>query len=291
MKSFFIGNNTWRGLFLMIMSAFFIVFTSACGTQPAPVPPSLAPAAPVATVLTTSLTHSPVGTVDMSWDANSYKLTVKVALTGLAPNSTHPEHIHAGTCASDPMGAILYTLNPLKSDAKGDATSETVLSNVTHGIPTQGWYVNVHNGPTLDAPNGGDPIGCANITGGTSAPVHAIFMGGMGPDESAHGSAQINITGDKMTIDVKLSGLKPNSSHIAHIHSGSCAAQGNVIYPLQLIKADAQGNATSSTTVTITNPQQLATSHMYVNVHEAGTMDGMSTQQGFDPVACGDIVF
>lgn len=294
MKGFLLKKNAFRGLFLIMSSAFFVIFATACssGTPPASSSPT-SPAVSSSNVLTTQLTHSPVGTVDMSWDKSSDKLTVKVALTGLAPNSMHPEHIHSGTCASDPMGPIIYTLDPLKADAKGDAMAETVVSNVTHGIPMQGWYVNIHNGPTLDAPNGASPIACANITekDASSAPVHTTFMGGMGPDESAQGTVQLNITGNKMVVVLSLKGLTPKSSHIAHIHSGSCAAQGDIVYPLQLVTADAQGNATSSTTVNITNMQQLTSSQMYVNVHEAGTMDGMNTQQGFDPIACGDIAF
>jgi hypothetical protein len=293
MRMFRGKNRVIHVLFLMV-GVFFAIFFTACSTSGQPDGSAIvAPALSVPNVLSEELTHSPVGTLDMTWDAHSHELTVKVSATGLAPDSTHPEHIHAGTCASTPMGVIVYILNPLVADAHGVGTAETTIANVSHGIPVQGWYLNIHNGPTLNTPEEANPIACANITekDASSSPVHALLTGTMAPDESAHGNAQLNITGNKLIVTLNMSGLVPHSAHIAHIHTGSCASQGAVVYPLQVITADAQGNATNSTTLTISNVQQFTSSQFYINVHEAGTMDGMSKQQGFDPIACGDIIF
>ncbi len=112
----------------------------------------------------------------------------------------------------------------------------------------------------------------------------------MAPDEAVHGSAQLKIDSNKVVVTLTLSGLAPNSVHMAHIHAGSCASQGAVVYPLKPVTADAEGNATTSTTISITNIKEFRSAQLYINVHEAGTMSGMSKQQGFDPITCGNII-
>jgi hypothetical protein len=66
-------------------------------------------------------------------------------------------------------------------------------------------------------------------------------------------------------------------------------AQGAVVYPLQPIVADANGNSTSTTV--INNPKNFSASRLYVNIHEAATMNGLTTQTGFNPIACGNITY
>lgn len=240
------------------------------------------------------LVHAPVGTADLTWDPNSHLLAVIVSATGLAPSSTHPEHIHGGTCASNPMGPILYTLNPLIADAHGDGTSVTNIKGVMNGIPASGWYVNVHNGPTLNMDLEARPIACGTVyNNNTSAhgkqSVNLALGATMNPDESVHGSAQIQIENNKVIVTMNVSGLAPNTTHMAHIHAGTCQAQGAVVYPLQPVGANAQGNATSTTV--INNAQNFSASRLYINIHEAATMNGLTTQTGFNPIACGNITY
>jgi len=283
----------------LAMSACLTVFLGACNASGQSIPTtttSSLPNVPIQNIpgqLNADLVHSPVGTVDLNWDAESHNLKVKVSARGLAPNSTHPEHIHAGTCASNPMGAIVYSLNPLVADAHGVGTSETTIAKVEHGIAEKGWYVNIHNGPTLNTAEEANPIACANIEkkGEDGSQVHVTLSGTMAPDQSAHGQTQLRIEGNKIIVKMTISGLAPKSAHIAHIHAGSCASQGPVVYPLALVTADAKGNATVSTTITVANIKNFISAQLYINVHEAGTMSGMSKQQGFDPIACGDISY
>ena len=166
MKGFLLKKNAFRGLFLIMSSAFFVIFATACssGTPPASSSPT-SPAVSSSNVLTTQLTHSPVGTVDMSWDKSSDKLTVKVALTGLAPNSMHPEHIHSGTCAK--QGSVVYPLTMLVADGSGKAVSNTTIQNVIT-IPASGWYVNIHDSNDLSTQTGFDPIACGDVTASKS---------------------------------------------------------------------------------------------------------------------------
>jgi hypothetical protein len=88
-------------------------------------------------------------------------------------------------------------------------------------------------------------------------------------------------------VKVFLYRLAPKSTHIAHIHNGSCENQGSVLYPLNPVTADSVGFGTSTTVVQ--NVSSIPDSGWYVNVHSASSKDELSSQGGFDPIACVDI--
>src|SRR5882762_7932611 len=120
---------------IIMLSAFTVIFMAACSTsqQTATISntsnSSNSSNSSSTIQFNTQLTHSPTGFADLSWNHDDHKLTVKVYLSGLAPDSTHPEHIHAGTCTSMPMGAVVYTLQPMVADAHGVATATSVIEN------------------------------------------------------------------------------------------------------------------------------------------------------------------
>lgn len=88
------------------------------------------------------------------------KLQVQVQVSGLAPNSVHPEHIHAGTCAAG--GPITIPLNNLTAGPDGKASSTTIIDGPPwFAIPTRGWFINVHQGPTM-SDGGATPISCGD---------------------------------------------------------------------------------------------------------------------------------
>jgi hypothetical protein len=87
-------------------------------------------------------------------------------------------------------------------------------------------------------------------------------------------------------VTLSLSGLAPNTTHMASLHAGSCAFQGPVLYGLQPVVADAQGDAMTITTL---NVYTLTTTHISINVYEAGTMTALKTPQGFNSIVCGDV--
>src|SRR5689334_10997884 len=55
------------------------------------------------------------------------------------------------------------------------------------------------------------------------------------------GSATITAAGGGIRVAVKLNGLNPNQQSAGHIHTGKCGQQGDVIFPLNNISADASG--------------------------------------------------
>jgi hypothetical protein len=239
-----------------------------------------------------TLGHIPTGTSDLTWNAASHTLTVKMWLSGLAPSSSHQGHIHKGDCNSN--GDIIYPLTAIVADAKGVGTSETTIHDVQNGIPQSGWYINAHNGGTGLTPDLQKmQIACANIANSNTSTssdqsVHVKLDGTSAPNQSASGSTQLSLADGKLTVTTTVSGLVPNSTHIAHIHEGSCEAQGKVLYPLNPVVADANGKGTSTTT--IDQITSIPNSGWYVTVHFGGTADELSTQTGSDPIACGNIV-
>ena len=48
---------------------------------------------------------------------------------------------------------------------------------------------------------------------------------------------------------MKITGLQASSSHISHIHLGSCAGRGGIAFALNQVVADGQGNADTETTI------------------------------------------
>jgi plastocyanin len=97
-------------------------------------------------------------------------LQVDVTVTGLAPNSVHPEHIHVGSCSLG--GPILFPLNDLKAGSDGTASATTTVQGVL-GIGESGWFVNVHTGPTLSG-SGAIPVACGDIS--YSNPTVVAFL-------------------------------------------------------------------------------------------------------------------
>lgn len=282
-----------RSIFAVLAIVVALLVT-ACGSSTsttASTPTSNTPASTAksgSTTATATLKHVPNGTADLSWDQTSHMLKVKIALVGLAPSSTHPSHIHTGSCSN--QGGVIYPLQPLVADAHGVASATTMVS-VPKGIPASGWYVNVHNGPGLSPSDQFLPIVCGDVSNSSASTtaaqsVHIALSSAPGASagEKVSGTAQLSLSGTTLTVKLTLSGLEPNSAHAAHIHAGSCESQGAVVYPLTPVMADASGSATVTTT--INNVSSIPGSGWYVNVHHS---TALSTQTGFDPIACGNV--
>jgi hypothetical protein len=288
----YFANRTFD--FLAVLSIVMIVLLSACGSSSSSAASSAKPTPTPThhrsgTTGSATLKHMPDGTATMSLDPTTKALTVKISMTGLAPNSTHPAQINSGSCAK--QGPVMYTLNNVVADAKGVGTSTTVIKNV-NTAKTSGGYIAVHNGPGLAPADEGALIACSDLTVATlsaktsmSAQVPLNSAPASSPNEMVSGTSQLSLSGTTMTVKLMVSGLQPHSIHAAHIHAGSCQSQGAVIYPLTNVVADASGKA-SETTI-IKNVKSIPASGWYVNVHY-GT--NMTNQTDFNPIACGNVM-
>ena len=128
----------------------------------------------------------------------------------------------------------------------------------------------------------------AMACGGTAAtpspsPSATFTMGAMNAS-GVSGTGQVLKGTGSFTVTIQIHGLAPNSSHISHVHIGSCAKPGNVAYALLQVIADASGDAKATSVV----PEyySMPSTGWYVNVHKGPDF----TEADYAPsVSCGDL--
>lgn len=234
---------------------------------------------------TVALRHSPMGTASLSLDTATKVLTVQIDLVGLAPNSTHPAHIHLESCKGTGPEIIKYPLATVIADANGKGTSTTTLHDIP-AIPATGWSIKVHNGPEMATEAESTIIACAPITNpDESTSVRAAFGSTSSPNENASGTARLTISQNVLTVWLDVYGLAPNSVHAAHIHAGDCANSGKVLYNMTPLVADASGHATKVST--FSGVTSIPATGWDINIHYS---TDLSTQTGYNPILCGNVV-
>lgn len=243
------------------------------------------------TSATVPLRHVPNGAATLAFDPSTKTLTVEVRLTGLAPNSVHPAHIHTGLC--EKQGPVAYGLNNVQADGHGVADTVTAVTVKEAAIPNGAWYINVHNGPNLTPDAQFEPIVCGDIANPAKGEHLAVQLQSgpspstppSSPDQTASGTATLTVVNGALKVVLDVTGLKPSSAHAVHIHLGSCASQGAVIHPLPALMADANGHA--SLTTTVSSVSSIPTGVWYINIHRTTAVTAGQTD--FDPILCGDI--
>lgn len=93
-----------------------------------------------------------------------------------------------------------------------------------------------------------------------------------GINTTASGTITVIAQPSMMTVELKITGLQPNSSHVSHIHVGSCQQRGNISLALNQVVADGQGDADTRSSLTATYPPASGT--WYVVVHAGPDMQG-----------------
>ena len=89
---------------------------------------------------------------------------------------------------------------------------------------------------------------------------------------TASGTITLIAEPHSVSIELKITGLQPNSSHVSHIHIGSCQQVGNISLALNQVVADGNGEAGTRSTLTATYPPASGT--WYVVVHAGPDMQG-----------------
>ena len=124
---------------------------------------------------------------------------------------------------------------------------------------------------------------------------------------SAHGTANLEQNGDKLTGTITVSGLEPNSSHAEHLHGpdGSCEPKKMVTnMAVVLPDLNANGKGTARAKVDFTVHQKVVEPGYFIMVHEEGTPAAERNQIGTAPaspafmqalsknpgILCGDVV-
>jgi hypothetical protein len=126
--------------------------------------------------------------------------------------------------------------------------------------------------------------------GPTPSPAHAASPSPQGLtfklngiSVSATGTITVTAKPNQVSVRLQISGLQANSSHVSHIHIGSCQQRGNIALALNQVIADGQGNVDVKTTVTATYPPASGT--WYVVVHSGPDMQGSSASY----LLCGNL--
>ncbi|MDQ6878727.1 MAG: CHRD domain-containing protein [Candidatus Dormibacteraeota bacterium] len=119
-------------------------------------------------------------------------------------------------------------------------------------------------------------------TGSTPSPT-ALTFPLTGVNSTAAGTISLTTEPGTMTVELKIAGLQPTSSHIAHVHIGSCKARGLIQFALNQVLADGQGNADIATTFRTTYPPPSGT--WYVVVHAGPDLQGSNSNY----LLCGNL--
>jgi CHRD domain-containing protein len=93
-----------------------------------------------------------------------------------------------------------------------------------------------------------------------------------GINTSASGKITVTVSPTSTTIELVVSGLAADSSHVSHVHSGSCQHPGGILYALNQVVADGTGAADTRTTISAHYPP--ASGRWYVVVHAGPDMQG-----------------
>jgi Cu/Zn superoxide dismutase len=150
--------------------------------------------------------------------------------------------------------------------------------------------------------NGSAPVALAEIarTASYAGAKHAyqlvpVETGAKGESwGTPKGSAVIayNRTAKTISVMVNASGFTPGA-HAAHIHLGSCAAQGPVLQALADFTANAKGQIVKETRMITDVTTAPPATGWYLNLHEGNSSNIMSNGRptiNFRPLACANIV-
>jgi hypothetical protein len=87
-----------------------------------------------------------------------------------------------------------------------------------------------------------------------------------GVNSPASGTITLTTGPGTLTVRLVITGLAAASSHVSHIHAGSCTANGGVVFALNQVVADGQGNADVTTRLDATYPPASGTYYIVVHV-------------------------
>ena len=105
---------------------------------------------------------------------------------------------------------------------------------------------------------------------------------------NAHGTAELEQKGDKLTGTITVTGLEPNSSHAEHLHGpdGSCEPKkmvSNMAVVLPDLEANAKGEATAKVNFTV--HQKVVEPGYFIMVQEEPTPPAEKNQIGAAPAS------
>jgi len=142
---------SWDNI-LRAATAMLVAFAGACDNDASP-----SDVTPPREFTLTALGGSNVTGIATIEDLSGPTSSVRVELSGMAPNSAHVGHVHKGSCTQ--QGAIYHGLEVVSAGSNG--TGSVVTTQVPDSLLTYGYYIQYH---VAVAPPGA-PIACGDLTG------------------------------------------------------------------------------------------------------------------------------
>jgi len=114
-------------------------------------------------------------------------------------------------------------------------------------------------------------------------PKPLIFK--LSPELGVTANGTISLIAEPKTtrIELKVSGLQANSTHVSHIHLGTCQSRGGIAFALNPVVADGQGDSDAKSTLNLTYPPTQGT--WYIVVHAGPDMQGSNASY----LLCGNL--
>ena len=144
------------------------------------------------------------------------------------------------------------------------------------------WRALVLGAWLLVAACGGGESGATNPTPSVAGILFTLVAVN---NSGVSGDGAISKMSGKFVVTVRLTGLAAKSSHMSHIHVGSCATgPGDVVITLENVTADSNGVGRATTT--ISHPYLVPSTGWAVNVHAGPDLSKADYAVG---IACGDL--
>jgi CHRD domain len=218
-----------------------------------------------------SLSAMPGGTVTLGRNSDG-TLAAHVVATGLTPGSSHTVEIDTAD------GTPAIRLGAFTADGTGAVNTTVTSASSVSELPSDARFairLGIVGGDGNENALAREPIAQTGQLseslgyGSRQYDLHALDVDVNGDNHgrlSGNATVVYDPTAKTLSVTVDASGLTPGM-HAAHIHQGSCAAQGSVLYMLMDYQADQNGNVVDETR-TVSGVNQLpADGSWYLNLH------------------------
>lgn len=267
----------------LVAAASAAVVASTAGYMAFATQHKAAPKAAQDSVEVLKLAAQPEGSVTLGRDQQG-DLTATLNVTGLTPTLAHAVDL-------DVAGKAVATFTNLTADGVGADNNVTVTSTFKGAVPNAA-HVVLRLSNTTDAQSQ-EPVaisGAAVV--GRNANLAAVDVDQNGKNEgalTANAVLDFNAQAQTLKITLNATGLTPGA-HAAHIHAGTCQAQGAILLMMNDFMANANGDVVNQSR-TITGVTSAPTAgQSYLNLH-MGNMNQLLDANGnplptFRPLLC-----
>jgi hypothetical protein len=202
----------------------------------------------------------PAGTVTLWYQGT--RLEATISAIGFTPGSTHVAEITSDTSEAP----IVFSQFTASSTGQVDATAASLEPVTRPRLADASFQLDLSTSPA-------QPIARAYLRGdslGDTLLLQAVEPSGPG-ELAGHATLDYDSQAKTLAVTVDAAGFVPNTSHAAHVHMGSCAAQGAPIYMLMDLQADGRGRIYQRDVIRNLASYSAPSSGWYLNIHEGSS--------------------